>query len=348
MQDKKFVISLGIFFVSFLCFFFVQSRAMEQYSGTATRMSGTLERDYGWNLPQVYFEPSLFHKHVKLADYTKPVDLVVLGDSFSYGDQSWIYYLMRNQGISVHFFHIENVSVSELLNHKVFRESPPGVMIVCSWEGWSFLRFGRFSSEFDKIAPMKLLARSTTEPMPPPGIQKYEKSRDKSLLFDERMALTGDYLKKKFIKLVFKNFPFEASVVEIECESCFSNSLQGSFLATTSTIDPIPYSMTARETLFSNLKRLKSIVEANGQTRFYSTIFPHKINVYLPYTDIETNKTFFDGDIPENEIGFINLMPGLQKAVADGTQDVYLPNDHHFGSAGFKVTAEIISDAVYE
>jgi len=130
MQEKKFVICLGIFFIGFLIFFFVQSKAMEQYSGTATRMSGTLERDYGWNAPQVYFEPSLFHKHAKLVEYTKPVELIVLGDSFSYSDRSWIYYIMRDRDISAHFFHIEFVPVSELLNHQVFRESPPSIMIV--------------------------------------------------------------------------------------------------------------------------------------------------------------------------------------------------------------------------
>ena len=103
MQEKKFVIYLAIFIAAFLIFFFIQSGPMEQYNGTTTRISGTLERDYGWNKPQIFFEPSLFYKYANLDRYNKPVDLLVIGDSFSFSDQSWIYYIMREQNISAQF-----------------------------------------------------------------------------------------------------------------------------------------------------------------------------------------------------------------------------------------------------
>jgi hypothetical protein len=53
--------------------------------------------------------------------------------------------------------------------------------------------------------------------------------------------------------------------------------------------------------------------------------------------------------VPEliaSDTGFIDLLPGLREAVANGLTDVYLPNDHHTGSLGYALAADIIAAAV--
>lgn len=72
---------------------------------------------------------------------------------------------------------------------------------------------------------------------------------------------------------------------------------------------------------------------------------PDKTTAYQPYLSddaIRARQPTLDIIAPENIPHTINMLPAVRQALADGTRDLYLPNDSHWGHHGFRLAAALI------
>ena len=92
------------------------------------------------------------------------------------------------------------------------------------------------------------------------------------------------------------------------------------------------------------IKAMQRQVEANGYTRFVLMVPPDKLTVYADFIrdkGLRDSSTLgeLSGNLPE-------VMPRLDlaliSAVREGKQDVYLPDDTHWGSNGSQIAAETL------
>jgi hypothetical protein len=327
-----------------MAWFLYVSLPMEPLSGSQTRIGGYLEKEYGWNKPQEAYESPQFVRGKSLEDYTEPFDLIVIGDSFSNDEQtSWVNQVSIERGLSSIFLHIDHVDIASLLSHDIFLQNPPEYLVLESMEASALLRFRRvFHSLRDYVvrshnnSKNKGVEAIITKIAP---LKKIQLTREKKAVFSEKMRLGGDFIMKAGERLLFGEKASLIKRVKINCDHCFSNTKNNYFLIGKSDLNKAPNNRQFIGESIAGLARLKELVENNGRTRFFSIVFPNKISVYLPYTKYTNNSTIFVPEFLSSDIGFLNLLQHFRTAIKDMTTDVYLPNDHHAGSAGYTVAA---------
>jgi hypothetical protein len=92
------------------------------------------------------------------------------------------------------------------------------------------------------------------------------------------------------------------------------------------------------------IEQIRKLVEANGKTKFILMVAPDKLTAY---SDFLSDKNWRD----------VSLLAGLSEKLPDvipridlaitsairaGEQDVYWPDDTHWGSTGHQITAETL------
>jgi hypothetical protein len=79
-------------------------------------------------------------------------------------------------------------------------------------------------------------------------------------------------------------------------------------------------------------------------------IAPDKLTAYMDvYKNFNHNKIHWMDEISKHpELHAPRLDLALRKKIAHGIQDIYLPNDTHWGSTGHKITAETIHQYLLE
>lgn len=92
------------------------------------------------------------------------------------------------------------------------------------------------------------------------------------------------------------------------------------------------------------IEKMRKQVEANGQTRFVLMVAPDKLTAYA---DFLRDKGLHDiSALSELSVHLPEVMPrldlALTSAINDGEQDVYLPDDTHWGSSGNQIAAETL------
>ena len=94
------------------------------------------------------------------------------------------------------------------------------------------------------------------------------------------------------------------------------------------------------------IERMRQQVEANGQTRFVLIVAPDKLTAYSDFISDEKLRNISKlsqlSERNKNVIPRIDL--ALTKAIRKGEQDVYLPDDTHWGSSGHRIAAETLID----
>jgi len=101
---------------------------LQPLSGDLTRIGSYAEKDFGWNKPQLEFQPPLS----EIGRYEHYHDVVVLGDSFSTGRPHlrWQNYLVAAKGWSIATLDTNKIHVEQILENPVFRKTPPKIFIL--------------------------------------------------------------------------------------------------------------------------------------------------------------------------------------------------------------------------
>jgi hypothetical protein len=96
------------------------------------------------------------------------------------------------------------------------------------------------------------------------------------------------------------------------------------------------------ERMRCQLLRLQRRVEATGTTRFVALLIPDKLSAYhADLIDLSPPPSVLDAVI-DPSLNAPRVDKALRAAIEAGTLDVYLPDDTHFGAAGYAVTAEAV------
>jgi SGNH hydrolase-like domain, acetyltransferase AlgX len=93
------------------------------------------------------------------------------------------------------------------------------------------------------------------------------------------------------------------------------------------------------------LLTLQAKVEAGGRSRFLVAIAPDKSSAYAAYLPLRVQmRNSFEEIAKAPSLHFPRLDLAIKASIAEGTQDVYLPNDSHWGSVGSKIAAITVVD----
>ena len=325
------------------------STTMQAFTGSGTRLGGFPESDYGWRAPQAAFSRPAFRRLGSLDEYTAHADVIVIGDSFSEDRWSgWVNHFAYAERLAAVVFHIDRIALDDLLNHPVYRADPPRYVLVTSNEGLAFARFARlaaldFERPDDAAASTVRTPRRIAHPAAP---ETFRRERETAMTFRDRMAATGDYVKKALQRAVLGPSSLPVLAVPLDCDTCFSHARNDRVLVMRSTLRPAPYPEATIERGIHGLERVRAAVERDGRTTFRSTVFPSKLNVYRDYIAVDAGPSLIDPRLATRDTGFVDLMPALRAGVRAGTTDVYLPNDHHMGAAGYAIAASVLRESL--
>jgi hypothetical protein len=315
----------------------------EPDQGDLTRIGGLTENAYGWTAPQKRFEPPLV-----ATQYDRPFDVVVLGDSYSVnpGGQTphgafWTNFVAQQTGLSVVALSLHDVSVRALLDHPVFRRSPPRMVILQIVERYVIRNVmleerwmgGDFPGCPSPTAPQPVRTRHALDAAPVPW------QRDTQLEFD--LDQSFDTLWKSAWRLA----GFNATRVEnvpLTTPALFSSRTGNRMLLYDDEFRLGDWPRAEIEQALCRLRAIQEQIQGNGQTAFLFMAVPNKLSAYA---DFVTERRFgglqnLPALLADHRLNQVNLLDPLRHAVRCGVVDVYMPNDTHWGTPGNQIAAK--------
>ena len=316
---------------------------LQPLSGDLTRIGLFSEREFGWQGTwQTFQEPAYVQDQ-----YTHPADIVVLGDSFSraWPSLQWQNHLIAKSGWSVVTLDINAVTVDQILSNPVFHASPPKVLIVESVERHFADRVGKLpacvasgASAAGSITPRPVPAKDAlhhrdlaTSPM------------QRSLQWnDVKLEFVWKYLRNQWRMARGGEPRTNVSRLALRQPGLFSSANQRDILIYKEDFDtPAKWSTRTLTDTTCRIQQLRDKVERHGQTRFVLMVAPDKLTAYAP--QLQNNAWSHASQLPALEAMNPQVMPRLDQtlrsAIERGQQDVYLPNDTHWGPQGHTLAA---------
>ncbi|MGQ9424888.1 alginate O-acetyltransferase AlgX-related protein [Gilvimarinus sp. F26214L] len=313
---------------------------LEPFEGDLTRIGGTAENHFGWNAPQPGFSTNLSSYDERGNGAPIRADVLIFGDSFSQmgnGDErrfSWQNYLAAATGLRLHTLHVGQVDARDWLRQNP--HSVPDYVVFQRVER----RLGehrldgqdcKYTDASNASAqPLLLDSASATERLSRPARNGLElksaihwlktRLRDDKDVLRFKLAQPGLFSSADDQHILVYGKDYLADVERREAT------------------DP--------DKLLCYLEDLKRLVEANGRSRFILAIVPDKYTAY--------QAVMVDASRGENLFQRLELAGArvvrfdriYADAVAAGIQDLYLPNDTHWGSEGNRLFASVIAGMI--
>jgi hypothetical protein len=322
-----------------------------------TRVGFYSEREFGWNKPQLIFPSTKLDIPTSIDDsgrYGSYHDVVLLGDSFSHiwPEMQWQNHLVATTGWSVATLNLYKIRLEQILSSQVFHDHPPRVLIFESVERNLPENLKNDTSSCGK-RPTTLQSNSddasTAFTLPtrpdehlPGATQLVQRER-----FWSEIKL--DYVRGYIWHSILRNLTGDARTefgkVELIRPAPFSSRNQQAMLVFDQDFKKINrWKEEGMTEMVCRIKAMQRQVEANGYTRFVLMVPPDKLTVYADFIrdkGLRDSSTLgeLSGNLPE-------VMPRLDlaliSAVREGKQDVYLPDDTHWGSNGSQIAAETL------
>lgn len=321
---------------------------LQPLSGDLTRVGSYAENDFGWNKAQLAFQPPLSAR----GPYDHHFDVVVLGDSFSLRapELAWQNYLVAAQGGSVITLDINETSLTQVLENPVFQKTPPKIFILETVERELPRRIRNEPSCDAKALPDRHAAAAG--PLPPAvtiqerELQGLAKPVDRDTASrDIKLGYVRDYLWRGLLRALTGRAHVDAETVALAGNAPFSSAIKDAMLVYKNDFRKAQWWREMGVPQIScRIDRMRKLVEANGHTRFVLMIAPDKLTAYADFLrDKDLRKL---SALPELSRDLREIMPRLDialiAAIREGEQDVYLPNDTHWGSSGYRIAAETL------
>jgi acetyltransferase AlgX (SGNH hydrolase-like protein) len=318
--------------------------------GDLTRLGGYSENDFGWNGTEALFAPPLAH-----SGFSGHEDIVVLGDSFSMRNTSsrqtqaggfWTDFLAADTGLSVGVFDADKMTVERLLDNEAFRRDPPSLVILEIVERNLRNRLGGGPASCDVDGPA---ATITIQGQPvkqlPDSILRATRQRLTSKSIDSAV----DYLRQTLLRWILPHGPSQVLRLKLSRQGLFSSRRQDVMLAYADDREKASWSPTDWAAIRCRLITYQHGVEANGRTRFAFVMVPDKSWAYAPYLpDYPWQIDAVAHLSLDDSINMPRVDLALRSAIRAGARDVYLPNDTHWGSAGSRIAAQVVSRYLHQ
>jgi hypothetical protein len=340
MKQRTYTLGLALCFALVWVVVTAYVSTTATYTGDMTRLGGYREQDFAPRAGEEVFTEQLWTQAPTLKAYDRPYDVVVVGDSFSQNTAyGWENYLREATGWSIITFHSGQISVPELLESETFRQHPPKLFVYEIVEhGLHTLNPG-FGD--DAPAPADTPPVTSTLSLTPEPAAKIRVLPDLSPSFN--MSDGVHRLQRDLKRLIGTRD--KAICCQLTSDAFFTNRLPGAILyyhgdTWKNAITPAGWAIIAQR-----VRTLRERVEANGVTHFVFMLAPDKSTVFRDYIQspptpiLNTLELLPDaGDLPR-----LPLHEAIGAAVASGeVQDIYLPNDAHWGNAGHRIAARTL------
>ena len=316
--------------------------------GDLTRVGSHAENDFGWSKPQLEFlQPLSARDH-----YDRHYDVVVLGDSFSVRDPklNWQNYLVAATKWSVLTLDINRTTLAQVLDNPAFRRAPPKLLIVETVERELPRRMKHEPTCDPRDFPVP---RPAATGFVPHAVTVHESDLQgltrqverETALRDIKLGYVRDYLWRSLLRTLLGNGYTKAEKVELTNDAPFSSSIKSEMLVFKNDIRKAQWwrEMGLPE-MSCRIGRMREQAEANGQTRFVFMVAPDKLTAYADYLRDKDLRGL--SALAELSGNFPEVMPRLDvaliSAIRRGEQDVYLPDDTHWGSSGYRIAAETL------
>ena len=327
--------------------------------GDLTRIGSFEEVNFGWNMPQLTFSHTGLKFPSSMAEsgqYGSYHDVVVLGDSFSWirPETQWQNYLAASTGWSIASLNIGKISLKQILASKVFREHPPRVLIVESVERYLPIKLKDNIAVYDKTSTSylnKKIGDDETQALTS-SIQLTDQSPGATQLV-ERESLWGkiqlgfvwNYIWNKLMQQLESKAQSEVYKVSLTKSGLFSSREQFSMLVYHGDIQKVAsWKDVGLAEMKKNIEDIKRQVEANRYTRFVLMVPPDKLTAYSDFVDDKGFQVI--SSLAELSSQLPKVIPRLDLAltssIREGKQDVYLPDDTHWGSSGNQIAADTL------
>lgn len=308
--------------------------------GDLARIGGHAEREFGWNAPMFEFSP--LEASWGGDRYTRPVEVLVLGDSFANlrPPMQWQNWLAALTGWRIHTLDKHHVDIDRLVESPLYRDRPPRVVI---WNTIERDLRDEYADNDGHCPPHVAPTARDALPVRPTGARPRVFMRPsggdginpgyarawlwKNLLRDHADLYTGDT----------RQFRLKRS-------DLFSSQDATGLLVYRHDLLKRTWREADLDRTRCSFASLAARFERNGVTRFVTALAPDKSSAYRPWL-VEP------AQLPESRLptlmrGFPVADARLDLAVAEairlGMKDVYMPDDTHWGSAGHELAAHAI------
>jgi len=318
---------------------------LERFSGDLTRIGGFREKDFGWNGKLERFEQPLFTQANSLSDYDQKYDVVVFGDSFSdNSDYGWQNFFVNETGLSLITFHHDSVDKHDLFSHDIFMSHPPRVFIYEIVEHGIHTKLKELRS-FKKAPRQLIKSFRQSLSLKPIGIEALPILREK--IYSYRIDEPVFFLKRNVKNIFGRRKAFRHSLSR---DDLFSNNKSGDILIYYGDLWKRKVDEKKWEDIEDGFAALQSQIELTGDTVFMVMVATDKSTAYSEYIINESSpsyKSIFTRLSGNKGVRFAPVEEFIKEQIKSGIQDVYLPNDTHWGSEGHKAAASAMIDMLY-
>jgi len=315
---------------------------LQPYDGGLTRLGGYPEQQYGWNEPQRRFDPPLYKQFMtREAGYREPVDVVVLGDSFTFDDKvSWANYFVQKTGLRLHSFRLDKTPVETLLTSELWRTHPPRVLVYETVERELWNRMQSPTSTCP-VQPLPGTAARIIQPLP---VQPEPFAREThAALFD--FSLSIDFLSKVIPREYFGHDRTPVARLALRQPASFSSLEKSRLLVYRDDLDKARWTPEMWKSIRCGLVALQNRVQSDGNTFFVALIAPDKLTAYSELLVDRRLAALSQLDLlaTDPDLHLPRLDLALRQSIRDRVTDIYLNNDTHWGSNGAeRVAAELV------
>jgi hypothetical protein len=318
--------------------------------GDLTRVGFFAEKDFGWNKPQLEFQ----HPLSSMGQYDRYHDVVVLGDSFSTGrpELHWQNYLGLATGWSVVTLDVNKITLDQVLANPVFRKTPPKLFILELVErDLPLVLKNQYqtcdATKVSEFPPSRAGAihnlASTTMSARLEEITRFAKHTNRENAWrDINVGYVRGYVWNSLLRRLFGETHTPALVVDLSRPAPFSSPNKQALLLYRNDIRKAKWwrDMPMSE-IDCRIEALHGKVEANRYTQFAFMVAPDKLTAYADYV---RNKNYQNiSGLAELLNHHPSIMPRLDLALISAIhkeeQDIYLPDDTHWGSSGNQIVA---------
>ena len=319
------------------------------FIGDLTRIGGFSESDFGWNQPQQGFGRPLYRYTRNYQDLlASPSTVVVFGDSFSAprgdGVGTWADFLANRIDESVTVFHYQTTQqLATFIDSESFRANPPAAIIL-----QNVTRNFVWQIALPDCHLADDLPRSREHGLLPRQGQLAQATTRRTAYRDLREALS---VSSYFLRAAGWNAVVPVGQVrqsDLARDDLFSSRASGRLL--TYVADSASLAATPQDIARSlcTLRTLQAKATANGRTRFLFVPTPDKSLAYREYVTDEPMPVppAYAALRETPDLEWIDSLAILDGLIGQGTKDVYLPNDTHFGSPAAAAVGEAVLSAL--
>ncbi len=314
-------------------------------TGDLTRISGYPERWFGWNTPQQNITPTTNTPRKEDASH-----ILVVGDSFSEAGY-WQSFLKEKYTFS--FIHSGKTNLNAVIA-RIAQEKIDAVVI----ETVERSMYSMYGSATTFTKPLSDCQLPLIEREAPPDASKLYTHIAELPLFPDRSRITkpisGNNISEGFhtFKLnseaFFKPRKRKAKILALTSSNLFSNTRSDQLLSLSR--DFLLYNNINEVDLNMLHCTIRATAQALAATQipFVILTLPDKTTAYQPYLADEKlrQKTSLAESINMNAATThgVDMLPAIRTLIAAGDQDIYLPNDTHWGYRGFQLAAVLIDE----